>query len=79
MQLRYHAIQSQTDRDLLLQHVLDSVVKWLLSWQLGFNVSKSVLLKYHINVFLEIILIISTTNHAVKRVTSHIDLGVIYL
>lgn len=71
----YRAIQSQTDRD-LLQHDLDSMAQWSLTWQLRFNVSKSFLLRvsrkrvssnymYHLN------------NEPVTNVATHVDLGLI--
>ena len=71
----YRAIQSPAGRD-LLQTDLDSMHNWSISWQLKFNVSKTLLLKvsrkrnspthsYHLN------------NQPVKIVANQVDLGVV--
>ena len=71
----YRAIQSPADRD-LLQTDLDSMHNWSISWQLKFNVSKTLLLRvswkrnyptqsYHLN------------NQPVKIVANPVDLGVV--
>jgi hypothetical protein len=71
----YRAIQSPADRD-LLQTDLDSMHNWSISWQLKFNVSKTLLLRvsrkrnspthsYHLN------------NQPVKIVANQVDLGVV--
>ena len=71
----YRAIQSPADRD-PLQTDLDSMHNWSISWQLKFNVSKTLLLRvsrkrnspthsYHLN------------NQPVKIVANQVDLGVV--
>ena len=71
----YRAIQSPADRD-ILQTDLDSMHNWSISWQLKFNVSKTLLLRvsrkhispthsYHLN------------NQPVKIVANQVNLGVV--
>ena len=71
----YRAIQPPADRD-LLQTDLDSMHNWSISWQLKFNVSKTLLLRvsrkrispthsYHLN------------NQPIKIVAKQVDLGVV--